>query len=437
LRDKSLVKRKAMQRLIAWKDAKKRLPLVIRGARQVGKTWLMQTFGREQFPCVAYVNFDNNARMRTLFEGDFDIPRLLAGLQLETGVKITPETLLVFDEAQEAPRALASLKYFRENAPEYAILASGSMLGIALHEGTSFPVGKVDFLDLRPLDFDEVLDALGAAELAELLRRPKPDWTLVNAFGGRFADRLRQYFFLGGMPEVVATFAESGDYREAQAVQRRILEAYEQDFSKHAPHAVVPRIRMLWQGVPAQLARENRRFVYGALRHGARAKDFELAMQWLLDCGLLHRVDCVSKPALPLSAYHSSAFKLFMADVGLLACASGLDAATLLDGSRLFTEFKGALTEQFVAQELVASGLTPHYWSNPDGNSEVDFVVQTKGKVIPIEVKATENLRAKSLKTYYEKYNPDRCVRTSLSDYREESWLVNVPLYGLRAHLAA
>jgi len=427
--------RKAMQRLIVWKNAKKRLPLVIRGARQVGKTWLMQTFGREHFPSVAYVNCDNNARMRTLFEGDFDIPRLLAGLQLETGVKITPETLLIFDEAQEAPKALASLKYFNENAPEHPILASGSMLGIALHEGTSFPVGKVDFLDLRPLDFDETLEALGAAELAGLLCQPKPDWTLVKAFGGRFADHLRQYLYLGGMPEVVATFAETGDYREARTVQRRILDAYEQDFSKHAPHATVPRLRMLWQSVSAQLARENRRFVYGALRHGARAKDFELAMQWLQDCGLLHRVDCVSKPALPLTAYRTTAFKLYMGDVGLLACASGLDAATLLDGSRLFTEFKGALTEQYVAQELVAAGLTPFYWSNPDGNSEVDFVIQAKGEVIPIEVKAAENLRSKSLKTYYGKYRPAHCVRTTLSDYREEPWLINVPLYALRAYL--
>jgi predicted AAA+ superfamily ATPase len=392
----------------------------------------MREFGRRHFASVAYVNFDNNARMRTLFEGDFDIPRLLAGLQLESGVKITPETLLVFDEVQETPQALSSLKYFRENAPEYAILASGSLPGVALHARTSFPVGKVDFMDLRPMCLSEMLDALGQGEKASLLR--SPDWTLIGAFGGRYAERLRQYLFLGGMPEVIAAFAGEGDYRAAQAIQRRILDAYEQDFSKHAPDAVVPRIRMLWNGVPGQLARENRRFFYGSLRQGARAKDFEMAMQWLLDCGLLHRVDCVSKPELPLSAYRTSAFKLFMLDVGLLACASGLDAGTLLEGNRLFTEFKGALTEQFVAQELHAAGFKPHYWSNPDGKSEVDFVVETKDVVIPVEVKAAENLQSKSLKVYHEKFSSKRCVRTSMSDYRREPWLTNVPLYAISAY---
>lgn len=406
--------------------------MLIRGARQVGKTWLMREFGRKHFASVAYVNFDNNARMRALFEGDFDIPRLLAGLQLESGVKITPETLLVFDEVQETPQALSSLKYFCENAPEYAILASGSLLGVALHAGTSFPVGKVDFMDLRPMCFSEVLAALGQEEAAALLK--SPDWRLIGAFGERYATALRQYFFLGGMPEAVAVFAEEGNYHAAREVQRRILEAYEQDFSKHAPNVIVPRLRMLWNSVPGQLARENRRFFYGALRQGARAKDFEVAMQWLLDCGLLHRVNCVSKPDLPLAAYQTSAFKLFMGDVGLLACASGLDAGTLLEGNRLFTEFKGALTEQFVAQELIALGLEPRYWSNPDGRSEVDFVVETRDAVIPVEVKAAENLQSKSLKVYYGKFNPDCCVRTSLSGYRRESWLIHVPLYAIGAY---
>jgi predicted AAA+ superfamily ATPase len=407
--------------------------MVIRGARQVGKTWLMREFGREHFASVAYVNFDNNARMRTLFAGDFDIPRLLAGLQMEARVKITPETLLIFDEVQEVPQALASLKYFRENAPAQPILASGSMLGIALHEGTSFPVGKVDFMDLRPMDFREFLEATDAVELAELLRGTPPDWSLVKAFAGRLAERLRQYFLLGGMPEVVATFAANGDYDAARTVQRRILEAYEEDFSKHAPNAIVPRLRLLWRSVPEQLARETRRFFYGAARHGARAKDFEVAMQWLLDCGLLRRVDCVSKPALPLAAYRTTAFKMFLNDVGLLANKSELEPRVLLSGNRLFTEFKGALTEQFVAQELIACGLTPFYWANPDGKSEVDFVVSQHGEVMPVEVKAAENLQSKSLKFYYEKYHPARCVRTSMSDYREESWLTNVPLYAIGA----
>ena len=426
------MERYAMQRLVKLKRGKRRLPMLIRGARQVGKTWLMREFGRLHFARVAYVNFDNNARMRALFEGDFDIPRLLAGLQLESGVKITPETLLIFDEIQETPQALSSLKYFHENAPEYAILASGSLLGVALHARTSFPVGKVDFMELRPLSYREVLAALGHEEMAALLK--SPDWSLIGAFGERYAERLRQYLFLGGMPEVVAAFAEEGDYRAAREVQRRILAAYEQDFSKHAPNAVVPRIRMLWEAVPGQLAHENRRFFYGSLRQGARAKDFEMALQWLLDCGLLHRVDCVSKPNLPLAAYRTSAFKLFMGDVGLLACASGLEAETLLEGNRLFTEFKGALTEQFVAQELICTGLAPHYWSNPDGKSEVDFVVETQGAVLPIEVKAAENLQAKSLKVYHEKFSPPRCVRTSMSNYRREPWLDNVPLYAIGAY---
>jgi predicted AAA+ superfamily ATPase len=426
------MERYAMQRLVTWKNGKRRLPMLIRGARQVGKTWLMREFGRLHFASVAYINFDNNSRMRALFEGDFDIPRLLAGLQLESGVSITPDTLLIFDEVQETPQALSSLKYFHENAPEYAILASGSLLGVALHAGTSFPVGKVDFMDLRPMCYREVLAALGQAEMAALLR--SPDWALIGAFGERYAERLRQYLFLGGMPEVVAAFADDGDYRAAREVQRRILAAYEQDFSKHAPNTVVPRIRMLWNGVPGQLARENRRFFYGSLRRGARAKDFEMAMQWLLDCGLLHRIDCVSKPDLPLAAYRTSAFKLFMGDVGLLACASGLDAGTLLEGNRLFTEFKGALTEQFVLQELLFAGLMPHYWSNPDGKSEVDFVVETRDAVVPVEVKAAENLQSKSLKVYYEKFSPPHCVRTSMSDYRREPWLVNVPLYAIGAY---
>ena len=423
--------RKVMHDLIHWKNRPDRKPLIIRGARQVGKTWLMREFGRTEYHRCAYINFDNNARMQELFNGDLDIERLVAALRIESGVAIDArDTLLVFDEVQEVPQALAALKYFFENAPEYHIVAAGSLLGVALHPGTSFPVGKVEFLDLSPLDFREFLLATGNESLERLLA--SLDYALMKTFKGRYIDLLKQYCYVGGMPEAVARFAETRDYSAVREIQRRILTAYEQDFSKHAPAATVPRLRMLWDSIPAQLAKENRKFVYGLIRQGARAREFELAMQWLADCGLVIKVGRVAKPDMPLTAYQDfDAFKLFILDVGLLSALSGLDARSLLEGSNIFEEFKGTLTEQYVLQQLIASGIRPYYWSAEKSTGEIDFVFQRGGDVVPLEVKAAENLQSKSLKNYCLKYQPRVAVRASLSDYRQEDWLTNVPLYAV------
>jgi len=420
-----------MNELEVWRTSHTRKPLIIRGARQVGKTWLMKAFGKKAFKNVAYINFDNNERMKDLFKGDFDIPRLVTALQIEAGAPIKPhETLILFDEVQEVPFALTSLKYFHENAPEYAIIAAGSLLGVALHDGTSFPVGKVAFLDLVPMSFTEFLTAMGHADLVELLE--KREWELLSAFRNQYIDMLRNYYFVGGMPEAVEAFAERRDYAEVREIQKSLLLAYEQDFSKHAPAETVPRIRMLWNSIPAQLAKENKKFFYGLVREGARSKDYELAMRWLVDCGLIYRVERVNKPEIPLSSYAGSGFKLFMLDVGLLSAKSGLDVRTLLEGSRIFTEFKGALTEQYVQQQLRAeSSIEPYYWSAERGDAEIDFLFQHGMDVVPLEVKAKENLRAKSLKTYADVFKPKTSIRTSMSNYREEDWLTNLPLYAM------
>jgi len=425
------LKRYAMQELIDWKNRYDRMPLIIRGARQVGKTWLIKDCGECEFNSVAYINFDNNERMETLFSGSYDINRLISGLQIESGVSInSKDTLLIFDEIQEVPRAIASLKYFRENAPEYSIVAAGSLLGVALHEGTSFPVGKVDFIDLYPMSYLEFLEALNREDLVKLLNTG--DWELIGAFKSIYIDLLRQYYFIGGMPEAVNSFVSHQDYNEVRRIQNRLLASYEQDFSKHAPNESVPRIRMLWDSVPAQLAKENKKFIYGLIRQGARAKEFELAMQWLLDCGLIHKTNRITKPGMPLAAYQDNGFKLYLLDVGLLAAKSNLDVKSLLEGNRIFEEFKGALTEQYVQQQLIASlGIRPYYWSTEKGTAEVDFVFQHGTDVIPLEVKAEENLKARSLKSYVEKYTPNLAVRTSMSDYRKEEWLTNVPLYAI------
>lgn len=425
------MKRYAMHELERWQNDPHRKPLIIRGARQVGKTWLMKEFGKLAFKSTAYINFDNNERMRLLFEGDFDIPRLIAALQIECGCQIEQgKTLILFDEVQEVPRALTSLKYFCENAPEYAVVAAGSLLGVAMHHGSSFPVGKVAFLDLHPMSFTEFLDATGNKSLSELLK--KQDWSLITPFKSKYIELLRNYYFIGGMPEAVQSFIEEHDYLKVREIQSRLLDAYEQDFSKHAPPETVPRIRMLWNSIPAQLAKENRKFIYGMLREGSRAKDFELALQWLIDCGLVYQVNRITKPAMPVDAYRDNAFKLFMLDVGLLAAKSGLDIKSLLDGSRIFTEFKGSLTEQYVQQQFRAeSGINPFYWSAELGSAEIDFVFQSGMNIIPVEVKAEENLQAKSLKTYCARFSPKAAIRASMSDYRKESWLTNLPLYAI------
>ena len=424
--------RVAIEKLLKWKQSKRRKPLIIEGARQVGKTWLMKEFGRQSYADTVYINFDSNSRMAELFASDLDTDRLIMGLELYVGHKIDPNnSLLVFDEVQEVPRALASLKYFYENAPQYHIVCAGSLLGIALHQGTSFPVGKVDFLKLYPLSFKEFLMATGKEQFAALL--DSQDFQMITSFKQTYIDALKHYYFVGGMPEAVQSFAENKDFNEVRDIQKRILAAYEQDFSKHAPTAVIPRIQMVWDGIPSQLAKEHKKFVYSVLREGARAKDFELAIQWLIDCGLCYKVGRVTKGGIPLKAYQDiPAFKLYLSDVGLLAAMTDLDAKTLLTGNAIFTEFKGALTEQYICQQLYAElDTVPYYWSAESSSGEVDFVLQHSGQVIPLEVKAEENLNAKSLKSFVNAYQLAYGVRTSMSDYRDQEKLVNLPLYAI------
>lgn len=424
--------RSAIEQLHKWKLRNNKKPLIIRGARQVGKTWLMQEFGKAAYRNVVYVNFDNNAQMRELFSFDMRVDRIVTGLELYAGHKIDPaDTLLIFDEVQEVPQALSSLKYFNETAPEYQIICAGSLLGVALHQGTSFPVGKVEFLDLYPLSFTEFMRAMGKERFVGLLE--KRDFEMATTFKQDYIDLLKQYYYVGGMPEVVQSFAYRRDFNEAREIQERILAAYEQDFSKHAPVEIVPRIRMLWNSIPSQLARENKKFVYGIVREGARAKDYELSLLWLSDCGLLHKVHRATAPRIPLKAYEDlKAFKLFLLDVGLLGCMVRLEQSVLLNGNDLFQEFKGALTEQYVLQQLkTLKGIDIYYWTNDRGSAEIDFLIDSGSDVIPIEVKAETNLRAKSLKIFCEQYHPKTAIRTSMTDYKQEASLLNLPLWAV------
>lgn len=424
--------RVAIEKLYKWRESKRRKPLIIEGARQVGKTWLMKEFGSEAYTNTVYINFDSNSRMAELFSSDLNTDRLIMGLELYAGHKIEADnTLLIFDEVQEVPRALSSLKYFYENAPQYHIVCAGSLLGIALHGGTSFPVGKVDFLKLYPLSFKEFLMATGNERFAKLLN--KQDYEMITSFKQTYIDALKHYYFVGGMPEAVQSFAKYKDFNEVREIQKRILAAYEQDFSKHAPYEIVPKIRMIWNSIPSQLAKENKKFIYGLVREGGRAKEYETAIMWLTDCGLVHKVSRVNAAGIPLKAYEDlRAFKLFVVDVGLLGCMTGLHQRTLLDGNDLFTEFKGALTEQYVCQQLkTIEDLGVYYYTNDRGSCEMDFVIDTGEQIIPLEVKAEVNLKAKSLRTYREKFEPEISVRTSMSDYKNEDWLVNLPLYAV------
>jgi uncharacterized protein len=426
------MKRIAMQELITWKKKPGRKPLIIRGARQVGKTWLMREFGKNEYSQIVYVNFESSKFLKTLFVDNFDINRIITALQIETGIQVNPEnTLIIFDEIQEADGAITSLKYFCENAPQYHIIAAGSLLGVAMHKHTSFPVGKVEFLDLYPLNYYEFLLALDQQSLLNLLK--SQDWALIKSFKLKYIQILRHYYYIGGMPEAVLSYRTQNNFKEVRIIQKRILTAYEHDFSKHAPSDIVPRIRMLWNSIPSQLVKENKKFIYGAVKPGSRAKDYELALSWLIDCGLVHKVCRVSKPGIPLKAYEDyNAFKLFIADVGLLGAMGDIDVRTLLEGNTIFEEFKGALTEQYVLQQLATiADLVIYYWSAERSTAEIDFIIQHSGEVIPIEVKAEENLQAKSLKTFCQKYLPKTAIRTSMSDFRKEDWLTNVPLYAI------
>lgn len=399
----------------------------------------MQEFGRQKYAKMAVVNFDKSAAMRHLFEQDKNTATLLEGIELESGVHITPgDTLIILDEIQECPQALAALKYFCEDAPEYHVMAAGSLLGVAeAHRGVSFPVGKVEFLQINPLTFYEFLDGTGHERYADALRECK--LPLIAASRETYARLLKTYFFVGGMPAVVADYAANGDLASVRRIQENLLQSYEQDFAKHIHATDTPKVRLIWNSVPTQLAREKK-FIYNRLAPGARSSTYEGALSWLIAAGLVHRLPRISKPDIPLVGYEdNNAFKLFMSDIGLLCAKSGLDARTLLEGNAIFEEYKGALTEQYVLQELHALGRIPlGYWTG--GDSEVDFVAQMEGRVIPIEVKAGINLKAKSLAVYRQKYNPPIALRTSLAEYATKDGLLDIPLYlmgSLRQMLAA
>ena len=424
--------RAAIENLIKWKNKKSRKPLVIGGARQVGKTWLMKEFGRQEYEKTVYINFDADKRAGDLFSKNLNPDRIIKMLEIYSGSKINSDnTLIIFDEIQEAPRAFSALKYFCEDAPQYHIVCAGSLLGIALHSGTSFPVGKVEFVRLYPLSFREFLMAAGKEKYAQLIKNK--DYKMIEAFKQEYITMLKQYYFVGGMPEAVQSFIAENDFEEVRDIQKRILSAYEQDFSKHAPVGAVPRIRMVWNSIPSQLAKENRKFIYGLVREGARAKEYETAIMWLSDCGLVHKVNRVKAPHLPLKAYEDlKSFKLFIVDVGLLGCMTGISSKILLEGNSLFVEFKGALTEQYVLQQLKAGeNMGIYYYTNERGGCEIDFLADDGQRVIPIEVKAEINLKAKSLKTYREKYSPEKAVRISMADYKENDGLIDIPLYTL------
>ena len=422
--------RDKLEFLQTWKESSHRKPLIIHGARQVGKTWLVREFGRLNYEEVAYIDFLNNPRMESLFEQDLDTERILQGLKAESGIDITEDTLIFLDEIQSVPKAITSLKYFYENMPEYHIIVAGSLLGLSINQESSFPVGKVNFMNLYPLSFQEFLRALGEDQLVNLLS--SKDYQLMSNFHNKYLDLLKTYYYVGGMPEAVKVYVDTQSWQEVRKVQVNILNAYNSDFGKHAPINVVPRIKQVWDSLPAQLAKENKKYIYGRIQKGARSKDYELAIRWLEDAGLVYKVHNVSSPKIPLRAYiDPEAFKLYMLDVGLLSAMTDLSAKTLLEGSDIFTEFKGALTEQFVLGELrsgVKSALS--YWSNTQETAaEVDFLIQLDDNIIPIEVKSSINLKAKSLGVFIDKYNPKIAVRTSMSNYKLNDAIVDIPLY--------
>ncbi len=424
--------RDKLTELIQWKMSSMRKPLIVRGARQVGKTWLLKEFGKTAYKQLVYINFEDSPHLKSLFLDDFNIKRIISTLEITTKINIVPEeTLLILDEIQAADRGITVLKYFCENAPEYHVVAAGSLLGIAFHKHESFPVGKVDFLDLQPMSFSEFLVAIGEERIKDVILQK--DWELLSVFRNKLNEILRYYFFVGGLPEVVQTYIETNDFQKVRFVQNRILLSYEGDFSKHAPFEIVPRIRMVWQSIVSQLAKENKKFIYGQIREGARAKDFELAIQWLTDAGLLVKCHRISKPEMPLIAFQDlGSFKLFLHDTGLLLALANIDIVNLLNGDSLMQQYNGAIAEQYVIQQLrLKTNRFICYWTNDRSTSEVDFVIQNEGKVIPIEVKSGENLRAKSFKLFCQKYNPDEAIRTSMADYKVENWMTNLPLWAI------
>ena len=423
------MKRDTIKQLVEWKSSKRRKPLILQGARQVGKTWLMQEFGKQEYKKTAYVTFDRNKNLQNAFKDYTNIKELITKLEIETQMKITPEdTLIIFDEIQECPDAITSLKYFNEKAPELHIIVAGSLLGLAHHNGTGFPVGKVNFMTLYPLSFLEFLSANGEELLREAMESGKID--TVKTFASKLINYLKYYYFVGGMPEVVQSFIDNRDFKEVRTIQEEIIASYNSDFSKHTDSNTAERISMVWNSISSQLAKENKKFIYNAIKTGARAKDFEIALAWLRDSGLVYKVTRISKPNLPIKAYEDiDIFKLYMVDVGLLGALSNLSAKAILEENRIFMEFKGALTEQYVLQQLKINQNNLYYWTSKSNVAEVDFVTQVEDYVIPIEVKATVNLKAKSLQQYRKDYSPEKSVRTSLADFEINNGLYNIPLY--------
>jgi len=424
------MKRSLFNDLAAWKISENRKPLILQGARQVGKTWLMKEFGRQEFKQIAYLNFESSSRLKHLFAADFNIERILAAIEIETSVKINADnTLLIFDEIQEAEKGLTALKYFYESGPEYYVIAAGSLLGVSMQNNNSFPVGKVDFMKLHPMDFSEFLYNIGEQKLLEQLQNKR--WEIIAIFHEKLVELLRLYYFIGGMPEALADYIKNKNLERVRAIQDQIVIGYENDFAKHAPHEIVPKIKLVWHSLISQLAQENRKFIYGQIKKGARAKDFETAINWLADAGLVLKVTRIDKPSLPLNAYSDyDSFKLFFIDVGLLNAIGKLDKKILLEKNKILTEFKGAVTEQYVCQQLKIK-TDVYYWTASNATAEVDFILQHKNEVIPIEVKAEENLKSKSLKVFVEKHSNTNAIRTSMSKYRKEDWLTNIPLYAI------
>ena len=425
--------RHIISELYAWKGKKRRKPLILQGARQVGKTWLMTNFAKEAFEKYIYINFENNEALKNLFVKDFDIKRILLDIYLATGVRPDEETLLLFDEIQEAPRGITALKYFYEQMPQQPVIAAGSLLGIALHTADSFPVGKVDFLTMYPLSFFEFMEAMGEGRFVDIMLQKK--WEQLGPFRAHIENLLRHYYFVGGMPEVVASYVEERDPLVVRELQKNILDAYDRDFSKHAPVGEVPRLRMVWNSVNGQLSKENKKFIYGFIKEGARAKDFEIALEWLRDAGLVYKVHRAKKAAIPLTAFQDfSAFKLFMLDEGLLGAMGNVSHESLINGNAILNDYKGALTEQYVFQQLrLVKDISIFYWSAENSSGEIDFLVQHNDIIHPIEVKAEENLQSKSLRAFVQKNSSLHGWRFSMSDYREQDWLTNYPLFSVDA----
>ncbi len=423
------MERNIMNNLIKWKNDKNRKPLILRGARQVGKTYIIKQFGNENYDGVAYFNFDHDKQLYNLFENTKDPKRILEQLSFIYGKAIIPEeTLIVFDEIQECPDALNSLKYFQEEANEYHIISAGSLLGIRLSH-TSFPVGKVDFLDMYPMTFSEFLKADNCENLVEYLNSIKRIENIPDIFFDRLSEKLKAYFIIGGMPEAVDSWVKEKDMEKVNRIQENILRAYESDFSKHTTNIEANRISIIWNSIPSQISKENKKFLYQVAKDGARAREYEGALNWLKDANIVYKVYDITKPSMPLISYNDlSAFKIYLNDVGLLRKMTDLDSKIVAEGNKLFEEFKGALTENYVIQTLSSIGLEPYYFTF-DNRYEIDFMLQYKNDIIPIEVKSSENINNTSLKVYNEKYNPKTRIRFSMRNLNKDDNLINIPLF--------